>query len=68
MSTGEEKAKPFNGAAAIEALKKIQENWLLHLELVEHQAKMSKARYDALLAQGFSEQQALYLCTRSIEL
>lgn len=46
------------------ALKSFNENWLMHLEIVEYQSKMIKARYDAAIAQGFTEAQALQICTQ----
>ncbi len=39
-------------------------NWLFELEMINQQAKYSKARYDAAIAQGFTETQALEICTK----
>jgi hypothetical protein len=45
--------------AAIEMLKRHLPEWMEYTQL---QAKVRKAHFEALLAEGFNEQQALELC------
>lgn len=52
----------FNGASIVQSLKNIEKNWLVMLEIYNQQAKTARAKYDAALAQGFTDAQALYLC------
>ena len=45
-------------------VKGLRDNILAHVELGELNAKIWHARYVALVKQGFSEDQALQLCTK----
>lgn len=54
-----------NGAALIKSIQNLNENWLVMLELYEHQARVIKVKYDLAIALGFSEPQALHLCNQS---
>jgi hypothetical protein len=56
------------GAALFAALKNIKDNWPATLELIALQAMSLKAKYDEALTQGFTEAQALELCTKRWEL
>lgn len=64
QQTPEQKA----GAALFAAIKQLKTNWPATLELIAHQALSCKAKYDEALAQGFTEAQALELCTKRWEL
>jgi hypothetical protein len=46
---------------AAQAIKSITDNWVTHVESIRLQARMTKAKYDAYRAEGFSESEALYL-------
>lgn len=45
-------------------VKSIRDNILCHIELAQLNARIWHARYAALVKQGFSEDQALQLCTK----
>lgn len=45
-------------------VKGLRDNVLAHIELGELNARIWYARYAALVKQGFSEDQALQLCTK----
>lgn len=47
------------------AVKHMKENAPAMLELIEYQAKMWKKRYSELRKNGFTEDQALKLCTQT---
>ncbi len=40
----------------------LRENLPAHIEIGQLQAKIMRARYQALVAEGFNDQQALVLC------
>ena len=56
--------------AGLEEFKKAIDNMKiflgLHIEYQNIQAKMIKAKYNALIAEGFNEKQALYLCHNQV--
>lgn len=54
--------------AIAKALRAIEENWAPQMQLIAMQARIVRARYDALLKAGFSEPQALELCSKDIKL
>lgn len=58
-------ANQTQGKAIVSAFKTFNENWLMHLEIWDHQAKVSKAKYDAAIMRGFTPDQALDICTKS---
>ena len=49
------------------ALHDLRERWPMQLEMIGWQAKVAKARYDALRREGFEVGQALQLCCKSLE-
>ena len=51
-----------------QAVKTMLDNWPHHLELIRFQAKVARARYEALRQAGFSAGEALGMCTRPVEL
>jgi hypothetical protein len=66
MSTQDEKAeqaraKLAQDTATLQA--KQRENWPAILDLLAHQARERHTRYQAHVKAGFTEVQALYLCT-----
>lgn len=63
-----EAVAPNPMAAMAGYIKRACDNWLMQLELIDFQSKIVKARYDAALAQGFTEKQALEICTKNWEL
>lgn len=48
----------------IAALKDLQKNVEVRLELFEHQSTMLRARYNLCIDKGFTDTQALFLCTQ----
>lgn len=44
------------------ALVEMRNNWPMHLDLFAHRAKEVRAKYQALIGEGFTEEQALKLC------
>jgi len=51
---------PINKQRA--ALEELKRSLPIHIEALEIQAQMIRAKYQALVAQGFTEAQALELC------
>ena len=54
--------------ALSQAIKAMSDQWAHQLQLIGMQARVSRARYEALRREGFTEQKALSLCTTHIEL
>jgi len=60
------------GANLIQALKdadknfllRVDKNFLLRVEMINYQSKEIRVKYEACLAQGFSEAQAIFLSTQ----
>lgn len=48
--------------ASAQALKEVRENMPAILENIALQAQMTKAKYDALIKNGFTAEQAIELC------
>lgn len=59
--------KKAQGIEIVNAFKTINDNWMMHLEIYNQQAKVAKAKFDAAVAQGFSELQALQICHKTWE-
>jgi hypothetical protein len=59
--------KKAQGIEIVNAFKAINDNWMMHLEIYNHQAKVAKAKYDAAIVQGFTELQALQICHKTWE-
>lgn len=68
MSTQNQTPQQKAGAAQLAAIKQLRENWPATLEFIALQAMSCKAKYDEALVQGFTESQALELCTKRWEL
>lgn len=47
------------------AVKNMRDNILAHCEFAALNARIWRARYEELIEQGFTEEQALLLCTRN---
>lgn len=60
MSNDEDK----NRVKMAKAVRELLDNWPAHLEFIRFQAKETRARYVALMAEGFTESQAIDLCKR----
>lgn len=43
-------------------VKQLKDNILCHIDYVQLNAKIQRAKYEALVKEGFTEQQALELC------
>lgn len=54
-----------SGKKLIAAFKTVAENWLVHLEIWDFQARSMKAKYDAAIANGFTPEQALEICNKT---
>ena len=54
--------QPLTGPQILEVLKKLVVDDT-RLEFINHQTVVMRARYNLLMDKGFSEPQALYLCT-----
>jgi len=48
--------------ALAQAVLELRNNIAAHIELSQLQARITRAKYDALIKEGFTEQQALLLC------
>lgn len=49
------------------ALQELRERWPMRLEYICWQAKVAKARFDALRREGFDTSEALQLCIKNWE-
>lgn len=49
-------------------LRNMRENWPMQLDIIAFKAKMARARYLALRAEGFTFEEALRLCTQEVQL
>lgn len=58
-----EDSQKVNIAQSVRHLREILPAMIEHAEI---QARLCKARFDALVAQGFTESQALELCWRAL--
>lgn len=63
-----EDAEAQRKSALAQMLKKARENWPYELELIAFQAQMAWARYQALKKVGFTQSEALQICTKTLEL
>lgn len=54
-----------NGGQLLTLISNVHKDWDTVLELIDHQGKMVKAKYDAAILAGFSEQQALDICVKN---
>lgn len=52
------------GPQIIEALKALTANMEARTEMLDHQSRVLRIRYLALIDKGFTEAQASYLCTQ----
>jgi len=48
--------------ALAQAVRELRDNIAAHIEIGQLQARIMRAKYEALLKEGFTEQQALLLC------
>jgi hypothetical protein len=64
----QEDTEDRNRANLAKALKMMKENLPLQLELIAIQAHTARVRYVRLIEQGFSPDEALQLCTKSVQL
>jgi hypothetical protein len=48
--------------ALAQAVRELRENIAAHIEINQLQAKITRAKYAALIKEGFTEAQALLLC------
>jgi hypothetical protein len=55
---------PPTGPEIIEIVRKLSSNMAARAELLNHQTVVIRARYNLLVDKGFTEEQALYLCTQ----
>lgn len=53
-----------NGAKLITAMNELEKHWPNMVEIINHQARTIRTRYQAAIDQGFSEAQALHLSTQ----
>ena len=54
---------PPSGPEIIEIVRKLSSNMAARAELLNHQTVVIRARYNLLVDKGFTEEQAVYLCT-----
>lgn len=66
MRTDDEQEKVRAGLAQL--LRNLRETWPLQLDLIGFKAKTVRARFLALLAEGFSVDEALRLCVLDAQL
>jgi hypothetical protein len=52
------------GKKVLAGIKNVYDSWMVQLEIYEYKSKICKAKYDAAIAQGFTEEQALEICTK----
>lgn len=53
--------------AMAKAIRAMEDNWAAQVEYLHLQARIARARYEALVKVGFSEADALALCYRRVE-
>ena len=58
-------AQTQNRIAVLNFFKEEADNWMFKLEFLDYQAKLAKAKYDAAIANGFNEVQALTMSTQN---
>lgn len=51
-----------NRVTQAQAIRQITENWAAHMEGITLGARLTRAKYLALLKEGFTEAQAIELC------
>ena len=51
-----------------QAIKAMRDSWTLQLELQQVKVDMTRARYQMLIKAGFTETQALELCSKELSL
>lgn len=57
-------SQPPTGPEIIEIVRKLSTNMEARVELLNHQTVVIRARYNLLVDKGFTEGQALLLCTQ----
>lgn len=45
-------------------LRVLKDGWLMQTEIIDHKALVCKAKFDSAVAKGFTDQQALEICTK----
>jgi hypothetical protein len=60
------KPQPVNqaGASLAKSIQTIRDNFLMTMEVHEVQARAIRSKYENAIAQGFTEAQAMFLCTQ----
>lgn len=53
--------------AIAKAIRTMQDNWAAQVEYLQLQARIARARYEALVKVGFSEADALAMCHRRVD-
>ena len=54
----------MSGPDMIKVLKQLQSNFETRIEVFDHQTVVLRVRYNLLIDRGFTDAQALYLCTQ----
>jgi len=52
------------GAQLLKLIQNVTKDWDTVIVLADHQAKLIKQKYDSAILAGFTEQQALDVCTK----
>ena len=54
-----------DGSQLLALISNVQKDWYTVMELVNHQGKLIHAKFESAKAAGFTEQQALQVCTQA---
>lgn len=63
-----EDAEEAKRAALAQDIKKMEESWVMQLQIMALRARIAKAKYDALVKAGFEPAQALKICALAFDL
>jgi hypothetical protein len=66
--TAKEDEDEARRALLAQSIKNVDSSWALEVELIIVKARFAKVKFDALCKAGFSREDALLLCTKTLDL